>query len=65
MSLQGLRDSDIFEYTGVSVPTLKRWRSKFRKTGELFPSPPIDNGRPRVLSAIQVKVCTQYLGPGC
>ncbi|KAH9060422.1 hypothetical protein EDB83DRAFT_2520461 [Lactarius deliciosus] len=55
MSFQGLRDSEINEYTGISVPTLKRWRGQYRKTGEMFPPPSIDRGRPCVLTAIQVK----------
>ncbi|KAH9055552.1 hypothetical protein EDB87DRAFT_1688100 [Lactarius vividus] len=42
MSLQGLRDLDVFKYTGISVPTLKRWHSQHCKTGSLYPPPPID-----------------------
>ncbi len=64
MSLQGLRDLEIPEYIGVSVPMLKKLRSAHR-TGDLFPPPPIDRGRPRMLTAVQVKVRIQYLSPEC
>ena len=33
MSLQGLHDSDIREYTGISERSLKRFRSTYRRTG--------------------------------
>ncbi|KAH9020567.1 hypothetical protein EDB85DRAFT_2152985 [Lactarius pseudohatsudake] len=56
MSLQGLRDSEIHEITGISVRSLKRFRKTHRQTGGVPSPPPIDNGRPRMLSAIQVKL---------
>ncbi len=64
MSLQGLCDSDIRKYTGISASMLKRLCSALR-TGSLFPPPPINRGRPQVLTAIQIKVRMLYLGPGC
>ena len=60
MSLQGLRDSDVREYAGISERSLKRFRSNFRRFGGVLPPPLIDPGRPRILSAIQVKVCSNH-----
>ena len=55
MSLQGLSDSDIREYTGISERSLKRLRSSYRAIGAVSRKP-LDTGRPRVLTAIEVKV---------
>ncbi|KAH9022201.1 hypothetical protein EDB85DRAFT_2151882 [Lactarius pseudohatsudake] len=55
MSLQGLRDSEIRELTGISVRSLKRFQQTHRETGGVPSPPPINNGRPRTLTAIQVK----------
>ena len=55
MSLQGLSDADIREYTGISEHSLKRLRSSYRATGAVSRKP-LDTGRPRVLTAIEVKV---------
>ena len=64
MSLQGLRDSDVREFTGISVRSLTRLRSTFRRTGDVLPPPLIDPGRPRILTAIQVKVSSlQHIIP--
>jgi transposase len=52
MSLQGLRDSDIHEYMGISVRSLKRLRSTFRETGGDVSRKPISTGRPRILTSI-------------
>ena len=65
MSLQGLRDSEIHQFTGISIRLLKRFRSTLHQTGGMSAPPPIDNGRPRLLDAIQLKVCLQYICPGC
>jgi hypothetical protein len=65
MSLQGLCASEIQEYTGISVWSIKRFRSLHRKTGNVVAPPPIDIGRPCVLTAIHITVYLQYLGPGC
>ena len=55
MSLQGLSDSDIREYTGISERSLKRLRSTYCAVGAVSRKP-LDTGRPRVLTAIEVKV---------
>ena len=55
MSLQGLSDSEIREYTGISEQSLKRLRSTYRAIGAVSRKP-LDSGRPRVLTAIEVKV---------
>ena len=55
MSLQGLSDSEIREYTGISERSLKRLRSTYRANG-VVSHKPIDTGRPRVLTAMEVKV---------
>ena len=64
MSHNGMPDAEIREQTGISERSLKRLRSVFRKFGRVVPPPPIDLGRPRVLSSIHVKVRTQRLRPG-
>ena len=55
MSLQGLSDSDIRKYTGISERSLKRLRSTYCAVGAVSRKP-LDTGRPRVLTAIEVKV---------
>ena len=55
MSLQGLSDSDIREYTGISERSLKRLRSTYRATGTVSRKA-LDTGRPRVLTSVEVKV---------
>ena len=52
MSLQGLRDSEIQEYTGISVRSLKRLRSTYRQSGEVARERVV-NGRPRCLTSMQ------------
>ena len=39
MSLQGISDSDIRQFTGVSERSLKRLRSRHRKTGAVSCKP--------------------------
>ena len=39
MSLQGIHDSEIHEYTGISVRSIKRLRSTFRQIGEVSRKP--------------------------
>ena len=58
MSLRGVPDSKIREYTGISGRSLSRFRSALRRVEAPVPQP---LGRPRVLSAIEVKVCVQCL----
>jgi transposase len=60
---QGLSDSAIHQYTGISMRSMVRLRSASRN--HAFPSSlPVGFGRPRVLNSIQVKVCTQIFHPG-
>ena len=56
MSLQGVPDSDVHKYTGISVRSIKRLRSTHRRTGEVS-NKPIAPGRPRDLTSMQ----TQFL----
>ena len=55
MSLQGLSDSDIREYTGISERSLKRLRSSYRTAGTVSRKA-LDIGRPRVLTSREVQV---------
>jgi transposase len=55
MSLQGLRDSEVHEYTGISVRSLKRLRCTHRQTGEVSRKPTAA-GRPRALTSMHRKV---------
>ncbi|KAH8980709.1 hypothetical protein EDB86DRAFT_3087701 [Lactarius hatsudake] len=52
MSLQGLTDPEIRDFTGISERSLKRLRSTYRDTGGFSRESP---GRPRVLTAIEAK----------
>lgn len=56
MSLQGLTDAEVHEFTGISVRSLKRLRSTHRLTGGVSRKP-IAPGRPRDLTSMQ----KQYL----
>ena len=55
MSLQGISDSDIRQFTGVSERSLKQLRSRHRKTGAVSCKPTAP-GQPCVLTAMEVKV---------
>ena len=55
MSLQGLQDSEIHEFTGISVRSLKRLRSTYRKIGQVSRKRE-DPGRPRTLTSMHRKV---------
>ena len=64
MALQGLRDLDVHEFTGICVHLLMWLCSTFRRTGDVLPPPLIDPGWPRILMAIQVKVSSvQHIIP--
>jgi len=54
MSLQGIGDSEIREYTGISERSLKRLRHTYRNTGAVSAKPDVV-GRPRMLTAMEVK----------
>src|SRR6266702_51292 len=60
MSLQSLHDSDICEYTGISEGCSSGSAAPITGLGMQFS---IDQGQPRILSAIQVKVHIQHLSP--
>jgi transposase len=61
MSLQGLGDSEIRQYTGISERSLTRLRHKHRNTGAVS-AKPNDGGRPRMLTSMEVKVsCVFFL----
>jgi transposase len=52
MSLQGLTDSEVHEFTGISIRSLKRLRSTHRRTGAVSRKP-LAAGRPRNLTSMQ------------
>ena len=56
MSLWGVSDSKICEYTGISGQSLSWFHNEQCRIEALVPQP---LGQPRVLSAIEVKVCMQ------
>jgi transposase len=51
MSLQGIPISEVHEYTGVSVRSIKRLRSTHRRAE--VSHKPLDHGRPRNLTSMQ------------
>jgi transposase len=61
MSLQGLSDSDIREYTGISERSLKRIRKTYRAIGEVSGKKQTTPGRGRILTATEVKVRRIYV----
>jgi len=60
MSLQGIRDSEIRENTGISERSLKRIRKTHRALGEVSGKQAI-LGRSRILSGTEVKVRHIYV----
>ena len=52
MSLQGIPDSEVHEYTGISVRSIKRLHSTHCRTGEVSRKPVVP-GRPRNLTSMQ------------
>jgi transposase len=52
MSLQGLTDSEVHEFTGISVCSLKHLRSTHRCTGAVS-CKPLAAGRPQNLTSMQ------------
>ena len=57
MSLHGVPDSSIHQYTGISKRTMMRLHQQHHNLTFPLP-PPVELGRPRLLSGIQVKVRT-------
>lgn len=55
MSLQGLSDIDIRDFTGISERSLKRVRSTFRDIGQVS-RVPVSTGRYRMLTPMEAKV---------
>jgi hypothetical protein len=55
MSLQGLSDPDIRDFTGISERSMKRVRSTFRDTGQVS-RVPLATGRCRMLTPMEAKV---------
>ena len=53
MSLQGIPDSELREYTGISVRSLKRLQSDYHRNGEISHKPPLVTGRPHSLTSMQ------------
>src|SRR6266404_996667 len=60
MSLQGLPDSEIRELTRISEHSLKRLRKTYRETGKTSCGP-FTEGRPCILSSMEVKVRHKFL----
>ena len=56
MSLQGLPDLEVHEFTGISIRSLKRLRNTHRRTGAVSRKPLVP-GRPRNLTSMH----TQFL----
>ena len=54
MSLQGLTDSEVHAFTGISVRSLKRLRNVHRRTGEVSRKALVPS-RPRNLTSMQVQ----------
>ncbi len=63
LSLHGLPDLEVCEYTGLSEPSLKRLRKIYRELGKVSHSLP-NEGRPRMLTAMEVKVRHRFLEAG-
>jgi transposase len=52
MSLQGLTDSEVHQFTGISIQSIKRLHSTHRRTGGVSRKP-LAPGRPRNLTSMQ------------
>jgi len=63
MSLQGICDSDIREYTGISERSLKRLWKTHRESGAVSRKA-TTLGRHRVLTSMDVRVCCIYAYAG-
>jgi hypothetical protein len=56
MSLQGLRDFEVHEFTGISVQSVRRLRSTHCQIGEVSRKP-IAPSQPRALTPMHRQVC--------
>ena len=65
MSLnEGVSDKDIRRYTGISRRAMRRLRETYRETGEVVRTP-LDDGRPRLLDALDAAVSHPSFLPLC
>lgn len=55
MSLRGMPTKDIASATGITARTIRRLLSRWKSTGETVKHP-IDTGRPRVLTGLEICV---------
>ena len=60
MSLRGMKVKDIVSATGICKTTVCGVRRMWKATGEVV-AKPLDNGRPRVLTALEVSVRAQFV----
>ncbi len=58
MSLQGLSDLEVHDFTGISERSLKHLQSTYRNTSGVLRKSP---GRFRMLTTIESKVCRNIL----
>ena len=65
LSLQGLSDSEIHEYTGISICTIQRVQSLHCRTGNVTAPPPLNIGQLCTLASTQILVQLQYLCSVC
>ena len=63
LSLQGQSNSEIHEYTRISIQTIQRVQSLHRRTGNVAAPPPLNIGQPRTLASTQILVQLRYLCP--
>lgn len=56
----GLSYQLVFQYTGISVRSLKRLVKTYTESGELVWTP-VCPGRPRMLDALEANVCIHFL----
>jgi transposase len=62
MSLRGMKTRDIEHATGIKCRTIRRFISMWKSTGEVVKHP-LETGRPRVLTSLEVLVshkCTVF-----
>ena len=65
LSLQGLSNSEIHEYTRISIRTIQRVQSLHCRTGNVAAPPPLNIGRLCTLASTQILVWLRYLCPVC
>lgn len=55
MSLRGMKTKDIGLATGIKPCTIRKWLQLWKATGALVKRP-LERGRPRVLTSLEVSV---------